>query len=364
MMARRRSAKPGALAATVGIGLAVRGLPAPTGAAPGAMSLLAIFIATIAGLVLEPLPTGGVCFVALTLAVITKTLTFQEAFGAFTNEVIWLIVLAVFFSRGFVASGLGNRVATFFVSKFGGSSLGLGYGLALSEALIAPAMPSTTARASIYVPLVNALAAQADSYPLEQDPTGISAGRLGAFLSQCHLQTSVHSSAATMTSAAQNLLGMKIAQEMGINIPGAFGVWLAAACVPAAAGMLAMPAIVHALHPPTVKSTPGACDDACARLDALGPLSRDERLVVATMLGTVALWIFGEKIGVAPAAAAMIGLAAQIVLGVTTWPECARMSGAPCHPRSSPVGPTRSRNPEATNTSPPPRAPSSLRFSP
>ena len=50
------------------------------------MSLLAIFISTIAGLVLEPLPTGGVCFVALTLAVVTKTLKFQEAFAAFTNE--------------------------------------------------------------------------------------------------------------------------------------------------------------------------------------------------------------------------------------------------------------------------------------
>ena len=68
----RRSAKPGALAATVGIGLAVRALPAPAGTAPGAMSLLAIFIATIAGLVLEPLPTGGVCFVALTTAVTTE----------------------------------------------------------------------------------------------------------------------------------------------------------------------------------------------------------------------------------------------------------------------------------------------------
>ena len=30
----------------------------------------------------------------------------------------------------------------------------------------------------------------------------------------------------------------------------------------------------------------------------------------------------------APAAAAMIGLSAQIALGVTTWPECAKMSGA------------------------------------
>ena len=126
-VAPRRSAKPGALAATVGIGLAVRALPAPAGTAPGAMSLLAIFIATIAGLVLEPLPTGGVCFLALTTAVISKTLSFKEAFVAFTNEVIWLIVLAVFFSRGFVSSGLGNRVATFFVSKVR-LRLGLGSG--------------------------------------------------------------------------------------------------------------------------------------------------------------------------------------------------------------------------------------------
>ena len=50
------------------------------------MSLLAVFVATIAGLVLEPLPTGGVCFLALTTAVVTKTLSFAEAFSAFTNE--------------------------------------------------------------------------------------------------------------------------------------------------------------------------------------------------------------------------------------------------------------------------------------
>lgn len=98
--------------------------------------------------------------------------------------------------------------------------------------------------------------------------------------------------------------------------------------MPAALGMLALPALVHALHPPSVKATPGACDDAKAKLAALGPLSRAERLVVLTMAGTVGLWIFGEKIGVPPAAAAMIGLSAQIVLGVTTWPECAKMAGA------------------------------------
>ena len=51
-----------------------------------------------AGLVLEPLPTGAWAFLAVTTAVATKVLTFPQAFGAFTNDVIWLIVVSFFFA--------------------------------------------------------------------------------------------------------------------------------------------------------------------------------------------------------------------------------------------------------------------------
>ena len=51
-----------------------------------------------AGLVLEPLPTGAWAFLAVTTAVFTKTLTFQQAFVAFQNDVIWLIVVSFFFA--------------------------------------------------------------------------------------------------------------------------------------------------------------------------------------------------------------------------------------------------------------------------
>lgn len=36
----------------------------------------------------------------VTCAIVTKTLTFNQAFGAFCNEVIWLIVASFFFARG------------------------------------------------------------------------------------------------------------------------------------------------------------------------------------------------------------------------------------------------------------------------
>lgn len=55
--------------------------------------------AAAAGLVLEPLPTGAWAFLAVTVAIFTKTLTFAAAFSAFCNDVIWLIVVSFFFAK-------------------------------------------------------------------------------------------------------------------------------------------------------------------------------------------------------------------------------------------------------------------------
>jgi DASS family divalent anion:Na+ symporter len=151
---------------------------------PQAWQLLSIFLSTIAGLVLGPLPVGAWAFLGLTATVATRTLPFTAAFGAFTNEVIWLIVISFFFARGFVKTGLGDRVATYFVKWLGGSTLGLSYGLTISEACIAPAMPSTTARAGgVFLPIVKSLSLSAGSKP--NDP---SAKKLGAYLVQSQLQ--------------------------------------------------------------------------------------------------------------------------------------------------------------------------------
>lgn len=77
------------LVISVGIGLAVRFLvPKPVEVTQQAWQLLAIFLSTVAGLVLSPLPVGAWAFIGLTASILTKTLSFAAAFSAFTNEVI------------------------------------------------------------------------------------------------------------------------------------------------------------------------------------------------------------------------------------------------------------------------------------
>jgi hypothetical protein len=66
--------------------------------------------------------------------------------------------------QGFEKTGLGERVANIFVAAMGKSTLGLSIGLNMAEALVAPAMPSTTARAGgIFMPVIKSLSDAAGS---------------------------------------------------------------------------------------------------------------------------------------------------------------------------------------------------------
>lgn len=69
-----------------------------------------------------------------------------------------LIAFAFFLARGFIKTGLGNRIAYKIVSMFGQTTLGLTYSLVMAEALLSPAIPSLAARAGgIFLPLAKVL---------------------------------------------------------------------------------------------------------------------------------------------------------------------------------------------------------------
>lgn len=108
----------------------------------------------ICGVVTGPLPPAGVTLVALAVAVATGTVTFAEGLRAFTDEVVWLVLLAFFFAEGFQKTGLGDRIALNVIRAVGSTTLGLAYGLNLAELGVAAAMPSSAARAAaVFYPI-------------------------------------------------------------------------------------------------------------------------------------------------------------------------------------------------------------------
>ncbi|XP_022944566.1 dicarboxylate transporter 1, chloroplastic-like [Cucurbita moschata] len=305
------------LIASIATGIILWFVPVPSGVSRNAWQLLAIFLATIVGIITQPLPLGAVALLGLGASVLTKTLTFSAAFSAFGDPIPWLIALAFFFARGFIKTGLGNRIAYQFVSLFGSSSLGLGYSLVFSEALLAPAIPSVSARAGgIFLPLVKSLCVACGS-----NVGNGTENRLGSWLMLTCFQTSVISSSMFLTAMAANPLSATLTYNTIKQTIG-WTDWAKAAIVPGLISLIVVPLLLYVIYPPTVKSSPDAPKLAREKLDKMGPMTKNEIIMAGTLLLTVGLWVFGGVLNVDAVTAAILGLSVLLVTGVVTWKEC------------------------------------------
>jgi DASS family divalent anion:Na+ symporter len=287
------------------------------------LHLLAIFITTIVGIILKPLPMGAVAALGIALTAVSGTLAIGDALSGFSDVVIWLIVLAFFISRGFIKTGLGSRIAYNFMALLGRRTLGLSYGLAATDLVLAPAIPSNTARAGgIVMPIMASLARAYGSMPGDGTER-----KIGSFLTITAYQVNVITSAMFLTAMAANPLAQKLAGELKINIT--WGGWALAAIVPGLLSLILVPWVIYKLYPPEVKETPGAVALAKQKLAELGPVSVKEWMMLFVFAMLLVLWIFARQFGDMNATtAALLGLGALLVLGVLGWEDVKAETGA------------------------------------
>jgi DASS family divalent anion:Na+ symporter len=261
---RAEGARPVRLLLTILVGAAIWLSPHPESLDPRAWQLLAIFVATIVGVVARPLPMGAVALLGVVTTVLTGTLSITEALSGFGNRVIWLIVVAFLIARGFIKTGLSMRIAYGFVALLGRRTLGLGYGLVATDLVLAPAIPSNTARAGgVVFPILLSLARVYGSRPDDG-----SARRIGAFLTKTAYQGTVITSAMFLTAMAANPLAAELAGDLGVEIT--WGRWALAALVPGLVSLVVVPLVIYRLYPPEIKETPEAAQMARAELKRMG----------------------------------------------------------------------------------------------
>lgn len=104
---------------TLLVGAIIWFAPVPEGVTVVAWHLAAVFIATVVGFILQPLPIGAVAFIAITFSTLSGLLKVGDALSGYGNSTIWLIVCAFLYSRGFIKSGLGKRIAFGIIKAIG-----------------------------------------------------------------------------------------------------------------------------------------------------------------------------------------------------------------------------------------------------
>jgi len=147
------------LAAIIAFGVVVSFLSVPDGLSRDSWVFFSLFLSVVIGLITEPFPSAFIGILGVVTACLLKIgpapvssgdLTSDQVLkwglSGFSNSTVWLIFIAFMFALGYEKSGLGRRIALILVKGMGSRTLGLGYAITLADLILAPFMPSNTAR--------------------------------------------------------------------------------------------------------------------------------------------------------------------------------------------------------------------------
>jgi len=294
--------------------------PIPAGLTKESWHLFAIFLSAIFAVILNSFPLLTASVLAVSAAVLTRTVDPNKAFAGFGNATVLLVVVAFLVANAVVKSGLGRRISLLVVSLFGRSTLGLGYSIFLTDALIAPAFPSNTARGGVLYPIILSLAQDSGSMPDHEKNR-----RMGGYLMFCGMASLSVSSALWLTATSGNPIAVSLAQHYGVKI--SFGSWMIASSIPVLAMIALLPLVLYKLFPPGVANTPDAPKAAREALRTMGRLTRDEWIVAVAFGFMVTGWVMAASLNLNLAAVAFAGLGALLATNVLTLDDISLQGG-------------------------------------
>lgn len=277
--------------------------------------LLAVFTATVIALVAQPVAMGVSTTVALTILALTRTVAPNQVFSGYSNATVWLIFTAFLFASAVTSTRFGMRVAYMFIRRFGYSSLSLGYSIAGADLVLAPFIPSDTARGGgIICPVVASIARAVGSEP------GATAGELGGFLTLVGFHSTYTASAMFLTGMAANPLMADFARQTA-HVDLTWTTWALGASVPGVLALVVLPWVIYRLHPPRLRNTEPARVAASEELRQMGALTRREGWLVVILLLVMAGWVTSPWHGMSNTIVALAGVSALLITGVMSWDD-------------------------------------------
>ncbi|MFZ4288648.1 DASS family sodium-coupled anion symporter [Variovorax sp. HJSM1_2] len=305
-------------------------IPTPEGLKPEAWDLVAIFLTTIVAIILKVMPIGVMAMMAIVIVSLTEVTSnsskgaITDALSSFSNPLIWLIVVAILISRGLKKTGLGNRIGLMFISLLGKRTVGIGYGLAICELVLAPFTPSNTARGGgIVHPIMKSIANAFDS-----DPAKGTERKVGTYLALVNYHANPITSAMFITATAPNPLVVDyVARATNQGFHLTWTTWALCMLLPGLICLLLMPLVIYLMSPPELKATPDAVVYARTQMTAMGPLAPKEKVMLGTFGLMLLLWanvpamVLGPAWTLDPTVVAFLGLFILIITGTIDWDD-------------------------------------------
>lgn len=303
-------------------------LPTPDGLSINAWIYFAVFMMVVVGLVLEPIPGALIGLIGVGIliwlkigpkgtgdveTVIKSSEAVKWGLSGFSNSTVWLIFAAFMLGMGYDKSGLGKRIALLLVKFLGRTTLGLGYAIAIADGILAPFIPSNSARSggTLY-PIVSSIPPMLDSYPQK------GARKVGAYLVWVSLAATCVTSSMFFTGLAPNLLAMETAMKSGFEGISWVG-WFIAFAPCGILLFILTPLLTYWVYPPEIKGSSEAPKWASEELSKMGKMNIKEYLMIALAVFALVFWIGGKAIGVDATTVALTVMIGMVLCNIISW---------------------------------------------
>lgn len=264
---------------------------------------------------LRPLGEAAIMMIFLGLyAVIMRG--HSVALSGFALTMTWLVVGAFVIAQAFRDTNLGKRIAYTLIGIFGRTPLGLGYAAAFSDFVIAPVTPSNAARTGgIIYPIFKSVAEALGSTP-DHNPRAI-----GSYLSMLLYIVTMTTGITFLTGYAANTVAWSLASEI-LKLDISWLQWTTAFIVPSLVILVVSPWLMYKIYKPTI----GVIDNkriAREGLEAIGPMSRNEKILLGLFVLAIAGWATSSYTKVNSTGVVLGFIALGILFGVLDWKKIA-----------------------------------------
>ena len=251
--------------------------------------------------------------IGLFTLVSTKTITIRESLTGYGDSTVWLVIAAFLISGAVLITGFGKRVALWLASKFGKSIKGIAYSICASEFILAPVIPSNTARGGgLLAPIVNSMVQSLG------EPGSTSLSDSGRYLSLVGGHANLVASAMFMTGMAVNPLVTKAANDV-FGVDFGWSTWALGSIVPGLISLLLIPQFIHLLARPSSSDGRAAQAKAQGELEKMGPMNIKEKLMLGVLVLLLVLWATKFIHGMGTTLVAWIGVLLLLLTNTQNW---------------------------------------------
>lgn len=284
-----------------------------TGLEPQAKAALLIFLTTIMWWIIRPIPEYLTALLAGAMLICFVKIPGPQVLGGFSSLIWWMTMLAMLLGATINFTGLGRRLAYIFLAKYARGPLQLLYATSMVNNLLAPVMPSNTARGALLCSVAEGVCDGLGMKPGEHtgDHTII----------LTNLYTNTTNTFVFLTATSANLLGLQIIMDM-TGTSFTWNNWFLATSVPGIPLLLLLPLLIYKIFPFSMADPEHCRVMAREKLREMGPITTPEKRT-AFMLALVGVIWSTEFIHKVPSTHTVFLLIFLLMpgIGAVTWKD-------------------------------------------